>query len=208
MSGRFGWIVVSLCWAMACGGRYYQRADGDETGGTASSSAGTPSGGSQPFGAAAGSAGTSGSISTGGVTGTSGFGTGGGAVAGTCATGPIGCAPGYIAVTNPDGCSFQCQLDSRECTRQREDYEGYRKAVLYKYTRYECSTNADCLIYYDKNECQVSSCGAVINTSSWMSIESELNVFASMHCNPACPPALVPPCEPPTDPVCFKGVCE
>ncbi|RYZ01710.1 MAG: hypothetical protein EOO73_34585 [Myxococcales bacterium] len=211
MGRSLGWVFVWLCWSVACGGRF-QRGDEDgglggtstgqagsgAQGGTSSLGAASSGGGSGPIGG--GAAQTAGTSSVGGVA-SGGFG-------GACACDPIACAPGYISVPTPSGCCFQCELDHASCDRQRDDYAGYRKAVLFKYAPYKCAASTDCAIYYDKNECQVYSCGALIDSASRPSIDAELNAFARATCNPACPAPPIPPCEPPSTPTCFKGSCE
>lgn len=141
---------------------------------------------------------TAGAVGLGGA-----FGIGGG-----CACDPIACPPGYLTVPSPSGCCFECQLDYKSCDVQRQNYASYREAVLFKHAPYKCTTASDCRIYYDKNECQVYSCGTLIDVARWQTVEAELNEFARMTCNPACPPPPVPPCEPSSEPTCFKGYCE
>ncbi|MDF3064867.1 MAG: hypothetical protein K0R38_468 [Polyangiaceae bacterium] len=214
--GRWSaWVVVSLGWALACGGRLERGDDGDESlGGSRTAQGGAPTGqggsvqaqsgsASRAGSPSAGGVGTAGTLGVGGATGAGGVGTGGG-----CACDPIACPPGYISVPSPSGCCTECQIDYQSCELQRENYTYYRKAVLFKYAPYECKTSSDCTNYYDKNECQLYSCGEVLDAASWAAVDAELNAFARMNCNPACPPPPVPPCVPPPIPTCFKGTCE
>jgi hypothetical protein len=227
MRRRVGWLLFPFCWALACGGRFEKvTADGDDdVGGTSTGQGGSvqSKAGSVSQGGSAGRGGTvgrAGSKSTGGggkggassKGGAGGKATGGGvAVGGTfsqggaCACDAIACAPGYIEVPNPNGCCFHCELDPT-CDQQRKDYQAYRQQLLDKYSTYPCMVDSDCSIYYEKNNCGYS-CGISIATATIQNLDSNLNSYAAMACNPGCI-VPVPPCEPTPPPACFKGYCE
>jgi hypothetical protein len=150
-----------------------------------------------------------GKVATGGASVEGGFtNTGGSGTSGSSTCEPLQCPRGYTPAPSPTGCNYACQPDPVDCETQRQTYAGYREAVLFKYAPYKCSSDAHCVFYYDKNECQAYSCGVIVDTRAWAALDQELNAFARMLCDPSCPPPPAPPCDPAAAPVCFRGHCE
>jgi hypothetical protein len=209
MQRRISWLLVPLCWALACGGRFVQTPGGDDDDDTS-----TGQGGSVP--SQAGSVGRSGATSVGGkATGIGGKASGGPvgtsgstAVGGapTCACDPILCPSGYQTVPDANGCCYHCELDLKACALQRQAYLEFRQQLLSKYS-YGCMVASDCATYYDKNSCGATSCGIAVATANYKNLVSNLDSYAQMACSPACPPAPEPPCDP-SPPECYKGYCE
>jgi hypothetical protein len=149
-----------------------------------------------------GGAPSAGTASTGAVPSTSGTGAGGGC---SCDT-PI-CPRGYRTVPSPSGCCSECVYDET-CDEQRRNYVSYRESMVAKFFPYKCSQKSDCVTYYDRNQCQASSCGIIVDVASQFTLDAVLTSFARLNCDPACPQAPIPPCDAPTAINCFKGYCE
>jgi hypothetical protein len=220
MRRRVGWLIVPFCWALACGGRFEkttQQGDDDDVGGVSTGQGGSvqPNAGSVSLGGATGKGGaisrggkkpTGGKAGTGGAVGTGGTTIG---VGGGCACDPIACAPGYLIVPDPNGCCYHCEIDVKSCAVQREKYLAFRTMLIEKYSSIGCTSDADCSLFYEKNACGFSSCPVSLPNSMFQNLESNLDSYAQMLCNPACPPTPEPPCDVEPPAVCFKGYrCE
>jgi hypothetical protein len=225
MRQRIAWLIVPLCWALACGGRFEQTTDPDGDGGTSTGQGGSsqPKAGTSTIGkgGAASSGGTQTTSKGGGAAGSKATGTGGkatggmtstggtfaiGGAAGTCTCDPLACPIGYVSLPNPDGCCFHCEkLNS--CEAQREDYARFRTAIFEKYSFLNCQIDADCGLYFEKNACGVACPVAVINTAL-RELPNILDNYAAMKCSQACPPQPPIDCGPKVAPECWKGYCQ
>ena len=206
MQGRLIRLLVPLCWALACGGRFAQSSAGDDDDDSPPGQAGSaPSrSGSSNRGGSSGLSGAhnGGTQAVGGGLGTSGTTAAGGA---TCNCDPIACSPGFFAVPDANGCCYHCELDLKSCEVQRQSYITFREQLLSRYS-YGCMTASDCAIYYDKNYCGATSCGFPIVVSNYMNLVTNLETFAKA-CTRACPPAPEPPCAP-SALECISGMCQ
>lgn len=211
MLRRPSWLLLSLAWAMACGGRYQSSGDDDDPGtgatgqgGSGSAIAGTPgrSGTSSGGKATGGVGGAGGAITTAGAPIMGGVG-----ASGPCACDPILCPPGYLTVPNPDGCCFHCVVDLMRCERARGGYRQLREELLETYRSTACSSDADCTYYYEKNACEATGCPLVVPVTTLMSLTSILDNYAQMSCD-GCPPEPAPPCVPPPVGLCRMGRCQ
>lgn len=126
-------------------------------------------------------------------------------IGGDTSCAPVDCARGFVLVRLPNG-FFQCQPESQACDPQRQNYRQFRQLLLDKYSSYSCNSDAECVTYYEKNACGVSSCGISIAKALWANFDNNLNSYAQMNCNAACPPEPEPPCDP-APAQCFKGYC-
>jgi hypothetical protein len=217
MRRRASWLLLSLAWAMACGGRYQSSDDDDDAGrgatgqGGGSATTGGTTGragtGTSAGGKISGTAGTV-SVGTGGATTMGGApAVGGFATAGTCACDPIACAPGYKPVPDPGGCCFHCEQDVMGCAQAQADYRRLRQEMLDKYRSDGCATDNDCTVYYTKNACDVNGCPVVLPVRTVMSFVSNLEGFAQMSCT-GCPTEPRLPCEAVPPMLCRMGRCQ
>jgi hypothetical protein len=162
------WLLLGV-WALACGGRYQQTAEGDDA-----PSAGGPSG-------------------VGGNTGAAGSGNSPG-----CACDPIACdAPFFREVPDASGCCYHCELDLKQCVQASKDYGQKRGQLINKYNSEGCLTDADCTVYYNQNQCGVASCGLPLLNSAIEAVDRKLNNYAQTTCSPACPGPADVLCPPP-----------
>jgi hypothetical protein len=216
MLRRATWLLLSLTWAMACGGRYQSSGDDDEPGGgstgqggTGATSAGTPSRGGSSSGGKVSGGGKGGTISvgTGGATTMGGNAIGGFGTAGACACDPVVCAPGYMTVPDPGGCCFHCELDVKRCDQAHADYRRLRQDMLEKYRSSGCTSDSDCTVYYEKNACDVNGCPLIVPLNTIMSFASNLDSYAQMSCT-GCPTEPLHPCAPLPPMLCRMGRCQ
>lgn len=157
------------------------------------------------------------------------------AVGGACACPAIDCAPGYKVVPNPDGCCYHCEsicnnvmcpafacgsgshlevpsgqccatCIADSCELQQKSYQMFRQQLVDKYSSFPCMIDADCSLYYEKNECAIG-CGFVVPTTQFANLDSNLQSYAQLNCSPSCP-QQVPPCLPRPAPVCLQGRCQ
>jgi hypothetical protein len=171
-----------------------------------------------------------GGSSTGGVFGVSGS----TAAGGGCACPLIDCAPGYRVVPNANGCCYHCeslcdqvvcpglacgsgshleQLPGQccptcvydSCGAQRASYEIFRQQLIDKYSSLSCMIDADCTVYYEKNQCAVG-CGISLPAAAINFLDSNLQSYAQLNCSPNCVTPIAP-CAPTLPPICFKGWC-
>jgi hypothetical protein len=91
------------------------------------------------------------------------------------------------------------------CATQRATYFQLRQELVDKYSTLGCNIDADCTIYYEKNQCFVG-CGIAVPNSALNNLDSNLQSFAQSTCSPTCP-MEVPPCEPRERPRCIEQRC-
>jgi hypothetical protein len=163
------------------------------------------------------------------------FGTAGAfSMGGACACPPIGCSPDSHPVLNPDGCCFHCESNCANvmcpgiacgsgshlemiagqccpiciqdsCATQRSTYFELRQQLIDKYSTLGCTTDGDCTIYYEKNQCYIG-CGVPIPNGALNNLDGNLQSFAQSTCSPNCP-LEVPPCDPGATPRCINQRC-
>src|SRR5215216_1539580 len=157
MQRRITWVLLPLCWALACGGRFAETRGGDDDdtspdqGSGGSGMSGSPSAAGK---AAAGSVGVSGAGPM-------------------CTCDPRPCEPNYQSVPNADGCCFHCELDLKACEVQRQVYITFREQLIDKFSQ-GCVVAGDCLAYYDRTLCGAYSCGIPVPTANYKNLISNL----------------------------------
>lgn len=226
MRRRVTWLLVPLAWALACGGRFDRNGgdgDGDAggstgQGGSAPARAGAPSSPGNPGNpgrGGTGQVGTGGAVSAAGALAVGGVSIGANGPGGTysmgeggygCVQDPSICPPGYEIVWGDDGCGHGCYPSAKTCYQQQQDYAFFRQELINKYRALNCTSDADCSVYYEKNVCG-SGCGISLSTQFLKDFDLNLNAYAQANCSPLCPRAPEPPCEP-FIASCWKGYCE
>ena len=180
---RLTWLLLPITCALACGGRYERTIGGSDSSGGSSGNTSAPSG-------KAGTSASAGSQATGGG----------------CACDPRDCGPDYIAVQNPAGCCYSCQLDLNACTERQRQYVDFRTKLIQENVDRGCSADQDCGIFEDLTGCS-PTCSFAIPNNARRGIDDRLYAFADMTCNPDCPPPSIPPCAPRPPPTCVMGRC-
>jgi len=79
--------------------------------------------------------------------------------------------------------------------------------MLPEYGSINCQVSTDCGLYFEKNACGIG-CPVAISNAGLKELQSALDAFAQMACDPNCPPPPAPKCEPTIAPECWKGYCE
>ena len=224
---RFTWLITTLGWALACGGRAQLTAGENDAaggvfagqGGSVPSSAGAAAraGMSGKLGAAHGG---SGNVAGTGPVNAGGIGTIGGASAvagatgtagtlsagGSCACDPIECAPGYVRVPNGYDCCDHCL--SIACAQERAVYQAYRQPVFDEYATVGCKVDTDCGYYFDANRCGGRTCGIPLAQSVIGEVSAALAAYAEKSCDSGCPTEPEPSCDQPLNAVCVNGRCQ
>ena len=129
------------------------------------------------------------------------------AMDGECGCGPGGCATGYVAVPNADGCCFHCEPES-VCEEQRRLYVEFREATFEEQLESGgCETSDDCVLFDDQTGCS-PTCSYAIPRNTRRAIDDRLYAYAEKNCSADCPPQPTPPCDPRPSPECVMGVCQ
>jgi hypothetical protein len=168
---------------------------------------------------------------TSGVAGTSSVG-GGGPVCPDIPCPNIACGPNQARVPTSDGCCYYCQnvcppcpgiacgsgshlemiagaccpiCVQDSCDAQLKGYRQFSQQLYEKYSSLGCMVNADCTVYYEKNNCNVG-CGVAMPVAAIGYLESNLQSYAQQSCSPNCMFGT-PGCAPSASPICVEGRC-
>jgi hypothetical protein len=186
------WLLLSLGWGLACGGRYEKTVEGDDQ----------PDGGSSR----GGTSGRAGSTSVGGTTSVAGsFGTAASGGVCVCHVDP-NCGPTLRAVPNAAGCCQHCELDPMQCAAVEQGYQTFRAQVMQKYQALGCRSDSDCGLFDDP--CGAASCGTPLLASQLVEVTEMLDSYALANRCGLCPRPPVPPCDFTPAPKCVMSRCQ
>jgi hypothetical protein len=196
--GRFTWLLFPqlLGFALACGGRYEKAPDDGDDGGSA-------------IGVGGGTSGTMGGTSKGGTSFGGKGGTGGSTGVGgdICLCIDVDCGPSEIAVKDPDGCCYHCQVDVKACLEGRQQVLQFRQQLIEKYQSLGCVRDLDCATVFDGGACGIQSCGIPLPAYEADSYSRNLNEYARSLCSLDCPTEPPTPCPAPPPARCLLNRC-
>jgi hypothetical protein len=117
------------------------------------------------------------------------------------------CGPNNHLERAPGQCCATCMpgADDGACTAGRQQYAADRAATVEKYTEGGCTSDDDCALFYEHNQC-AWTCGTAVNATLVMDATSNLDAAATFDCGTCTPIGVAPPCLPLTA-LCSNGKC-
>ncbi len=117
------------------------------------------------------------------------------------------CSPDSHLEKAPGQCCATCMpgMNDRACTAGQQQYAADRAATVEKYTEGGCTSDDDCALFYERNQC-AWTCGTAVNADLVMDATSNLDQAATFDCG-TCPPSVVSPGCPLLTALCSNGKC-